>query len=204
MRFHWSVVHVIKRALYHCDPLNCKITYSFMWKIYCSYCCYNQALAIRIGYCISFTILMDIGLSNITGHSKKVYCDLDHVEKCGFLHDVQHVSNNIFEAFLDIANFWPFLLYFMGTWKKKFFKLLKMEQNWFYLIEQASEISKITISVIVYAPCLNKTTKKTNKKQMNSSADTFFWMTRYHNQIFFRILFFCSIARRSMKMIQST
>ena len=28
---------------------------------------------------------------------EKVYHDLDYVEKCGFLHDVQHVSNNIFE-----------------------------------------------------------------------------------------------------------
>ena len=34
-------------------------------------------------------------------------------------------------------------------------------------------MSKITLSVIVYAPCLNKTTIKSNKKQMNSSADTF-------------------------------
>ena len=40
-------------------------------------------------------------------------------------------------------------------------------------------MSKITLSVIVYAPCLNKTTIKTDKKQMISSADTFFWMTRY-------------------------
>ena len=43
-------------------------------------------------------------------------------------------------------------------------------------------MSKITLSVIVYAPCLNKTTKKSNKKQMISSADTFFWMTRYIGQ----------------------
>ena len=49
-----------------------------------------------------------------------------------------------------------------------------MEQNRFYLIEYASEISKITLSVIVYAPFLNKTTIKISKKQMNSSADTFF------------------------------
>ena len=40
-------------------------------------------------------------------------------------------------------------------------------------------MSKITLSVIVYAPCLNKSTIKSNKKQMISSADTFFWMTRY-------------------------
>ena len=36
-------------------------------------------------------------------------------------------------------------------------------------------MSKITISVIVYAPFMNITTIKTNKKQMNSSADTFFF-----------------------------
>ena len=41
----------------------------------------------------------------VNGSFKKVYPDLDHVEKCGFLHGVQHVSNNIFEVFLDIANF---------------------------------------------------------------------------------------------------
>ena len=49
-----------------------------------------------------------------------------------------------------------------------------MDQNSFHLIEQATEMSKITLSVIVYAPCLSKTIIKTNKKQMNSSADTFF------------------------------
>ena len=60
-----------------------------------------------------------------------------------------------------------------------------MEQNSFYQIEQASEMSKITHSVIVYAPCPSKTITKSNKKQMNSSADTFFLMTRYllSNQI---------------------
>ena len=41
----------------------------------------------------------------ITGHSKKVYHDLDLIETCGFLHGVQHVSINIFEAFLDVAIF---------------------------------------------------------------------------------------------------
>ena len=54
-----------------------------------------------------------------------------------------------------------------------------MEQNSFHLIEQASEMSEITLSVIVYAPCSSKTIIKTNKKQMNSPADTFFRMTRY-------------------------
>ena len=68
----------------------------------------------------------------------------------------------------------------MGILEKKIFlKLFQMEQNSFHLIEKASEMSKITLSVSVYAPCLNKTTIKTNKKQINSSADTFFLITRY-------------------------
>ena len=66
---------------------------------------------------------------DVTGHSKKVYLDLNHVEKCGFFHGVQHVSNNIFEVFLDIENFLPFLLYFMGILGNFFLKLLKMEQK---------------------------------------------------------------------------
>ena len=45
-------------------------------------------------------------------------------------------------------------------------------------------MSKITLSTIVYAPCLHKTTIKTNKKQLNSSADTFFGITRYHVLIY--------------------
>ena len=56
--------------------------------------------------------------SVITGHSKKVYHYLDLVEKCGFLHGVQHVSNNIFETFLD-------MLYFMGILERKFFEVVE-------------------------------------------------------------------------------
>ena len=44
-------------------------------------------------------------LVEVTGHPKKVYRDLNHVETCGFLHGVQHVPNNTFEVFSDIANF---------------------------------------------------------------------------------------------------
>ena len=62
---------------------------------------------------------------------KKVYRDLDHVEKCGFSHGVQHVSNNKFKAFLDIENFWPFLLYFMGIFGKQKFEV---DQNGIKLI----------------------------------------------------------------------
>ena len=40
-------------------------------------------------------------------------------------------------------------------------------------------MSEIRLAVFVYAPCLSKTTIKTNKKQLNSSADTFFLITPY-------------------------
>ena len=50
-------------------------------------------------------------------------------------------------------------------------------------------MSNITLSVIVYAPCLNKTTIKSNKKQMISSADTFFWMTRYIDRVTYRPMY---------------
>ena len=52
-----------------------------------------------------------------------MYRDLDHVETYGFLHGVQHVPNNTFEVFSDIANFRPFLLYFMGIFGKFFFEV---------------------------------------------------------------------------------
>ena len=53
-----------------------------------------------------------------------MFLDLGGIEKCGFLHGVQHVSINIFEVFLNIANFWPFLLHFMGILEKKFFEVI--------------------------------------------------------------------------------
>ena len=55
----------------------------------------------------------------VTGHPKKVHRELDQLERCGFLHSVYHVTINTFEAFLDIAKFWPFLLYFMGIFRAK-------------------------------------------------------------------------------------
>ena len=73
--------------------------------------------------------LRKLNVLNNGSSKKKVNCDLDHVETRGFLHGVQHVPKNTFEVFSDIANFRPFLLYFMGIFEKKFLKLLKMEQN---------------------------------------------------------------------------
>ena len=54
-------------------------------------------------------------LKKIRGQSKKKCLDLGHIEKCGFLHGVQHVSNIIFEVFLGVVKFWPFLLYYAGA-----------------------------------------------------------------------------------------
>ena len=49
-----------------------------------------------------------------------------------------------------------------------------MDQNWFYLIEQASDISKIIFSFIIYACCLNKTTKTINKLTNEQPSSHFF------------------------------
>ena len=53
----------------------------------------------------------------------------------------------------------------MGIFWKKFFEIVENGIDWFYLIEHASEMSKIILSVFVYSSCLNKTTKMTNRKQ---------------------------------------
>ena len=39
---------------------------------------------------------------------KKVNLVLDQLERCGFLHGVQHVSKNTSIVILDIAKLWPF------------------------------------------------------------------------------------------------
>jgi len=49
-----------------------------------------------------------------------------------------------------------------------------MDKNWFYLIEQASEISKIKLSFIIYACCLNKTTKTINELTNEQPRSHFF------------------------------
>ena len=49
-----------------------------------------------------------------------------------------------------------------------------MDQNWFYLIEQASDMSKIKLLFIIYACCLNKTTKTLNKLTNEQPSSHFF------------------------------
>ena len=44
---------------------------------------------------------------------KKVNFVLDQLERCGFLHSVQHVSKNTSIVNLDIAKFFPFLLFIL-------------------------------------------------------------------------------------------
>ena len=72
---------------------------------------------------------------------------------------------------------------------------LKINQNWFYLIEQASDMSKITLSVIVYAWCLNKTTINTYNKTNEQFSSHFFLVhpilwTKQTSKIFRSIAFF--------------
>ena len=79
---------------------------------------------------------------------------------------------------------WVFLGHFccisLEILEWKFFKFVKMDQNLFHLIKQAFVMSKIKHSVIVYACCLNKTTKTMNKlTNEQPSSHFFFWLTPY-------------------------
>ena len=61
--------------------------------------------------------------------------------------------------------------------EQKFLQFLKMDHNSFYLIEHASDVSKITLSVVVSAYCLiwiKHQSSLTKKNQMISKALTFF------------------------------
>ena len=49
-----------------------------------------------------------------------------------------------------------------------------MIQNWFYLIELASDMSKIKLLFIIYACCLNKTTKTVNELTNEQLRSHFF------------------------------
>ena len=70
---------------------------------------------------------------------------------------------------------WPLISWEILEWK--FFKFLKMDQSWFYLIEQASDMSKITLSFIFYAWSLIKTITKINKPTNEQFNIHFFWLT---------------------------
>ena len=105
---------------------------------------------------------------------KKVFSDLGNIEKCGFDYSIQDVSNNTFQVFLDVKKFWPILLYFMGNIGVKIFQVFKNGSNWFYLIEQASDMSKIKLLLIFYVCCLNKTTKTINELTNEQPRSHFF------------------------------
>jgi len=51
---------------------------------------------------------------------------------------------------------------------------LKMGQSWFCLIEQASDMSKIKLLLIIYVCCLNKTTKTINELTNEQPRSHFF------------------------------
>ena len=81
---------------------------------------------------------------------------------------------------------WVFLGHFccisLEILEWKFFKFVKMDQNLFHLIKQASAMSKIKLSVIVYACCLNKTTKTMNKLTNEQPSSHFFLTNPLHHQ----------------------
>ena len=54
-----------------------------------------------------------------------MYCELDHLERCVFLHGVQHAAINMLEVFIDIVEFWPILLYFMEIFVAKKIQVFK-------------------------------------------------------------------------------
>ena len=62
---------------------------------------------------------------NQKGWTKKVIFDLDQLERCGFPQGVQYVAINTFVVFLNVAKFWPFLLYFMGISGAKTFRVFE-------------------------------------------------------------------------------
>ena len=70
------------------------------------------------------TTMRPLGIQRVI--QKKVYHDLDHLEKCGFLHSVQHVLNNIFKVFYRHCKFLTIFAVFHGNfWKTKISSCLK-------------------------------------------------------------------------------
>ena len=61
----------------------------------------------------------------VKGYSKKVYFDLDQLEKCGFLHAIQLVAINTFKiiVFLNDRNLDIFAVFHGNFWSKKFSSL---------------------------------------------------------------------------------
>ena len=91
------------------------------------------------------------------------------------MHSVQHVTINTFEAFLDIAKFWPFLLYFMGIFGAKKFQVFENGSN--LILPDRLGIGHVKNHNVIHCLCLvpEKNNQQTpTKRQVNSSADTFF------------------------------
>ena len=65
-------------------------------------------------------------------------------------------------------------------WSETFSSFLKMDQNWFYLIEQASDMSKIKLLLIFYVCCFNKTTKTINELTNEQPSSLFFLTDPLH------------------------
>ena len=134
---------------------------------------------------------------------KKVNLVLDQLERCGFLHGVQHVSKNTSIVILDIAKFWPFLLFILKHVHKQqqkmlfsdcpmpvpsdrinfdsFLKTLKIYAPKIPMKYskkgQNFAMSNITIDVLFetsWTPC-----KKPHLSSWSRTRFTFFWSTLY-------------------------
>ena len=83
----------------------------------------------------------------------------------------------------NLSIFRPFLLHFIGNFGMKIFQVCKNGSKSIPPdIKQASAMSKIKLSVIVYACCLNKTTKTMNKLTNEQPSSHFFLTNPLHHQ----------------------
>ena len=89
---------------------------------------------------------------DIRGKSKKGFLDLGHIEKCGFLHGVQHVSNIPFQVFFGVVKFWPFLLYFMGNFGVKIFQVFGNGSK--LVLPDRTGIWHVENQTFIHYPCM--------------------------------------------------
>ena len=108
--------------------------------------------------------------------NKKLIFDMS--DACSIRYSMIHLVRNIlWEPFFStetamVLVFKPPNLCSTLLWR--IFKFSKMDKNWFYLIEQASDMSKIKLLFIIYACCLNKTTKTINELTNEQPSSHFF------------------------------
>ena len=81
-----------------------------------------------------------------------MYCELDHLERRAFLHDIQLVIINTFEVFLDVAKFRPFLLDFVEILGAKRFLVFESGPN--LILPDKLGILHLTNHIFIHCFCL--------------------------------------------------